>query len=56
MRGPNNIAEVVTDGADASEERVSLWADSIGEAASQLGVIVAVLAVAHFASTLLFGP
>ena len=56
MRGPVNVARAEAGGAEESEERVSLWMDSIGEAASQLGTIVAVIAVARFASSLLFGP
>ncbi len=56
MRGPVNIARAETGRAEGSEERVDLWMDSIGEAASQLGVIVAVLVAVRFASSLLFGP
>jgi hypothetical protein len=56
MRGPVNIARAETGGADGSEERANLWMDSVGEAAMQLGVIVAAIVVVHFASSLLFGP
>jgi hypothetical protein len=38
-----------------SEGRVNLWADSVGEAVGQLGIIVTLAIVAHFASTLLYG-
>ncbi len=56
MRRPVNIARAETGGADGSEERANLWMDSVGEAAMQLGVIVAAIVVVHFASSLLFGP
>ncbi len=41
-----------TDGADG---RVKLWADSVGAAATQLGVILTLGIAVHLASNLLFG-
>ncbi|HEX7500352.1 MAG TPA: hypothetical protein VF524_08600 [Polyangia bacterium] len=41
-----------TDGADG---RVNLWADSVGAAAKQLGVVLTLGIAVHLASSLLFG-
>ncbi len=41
-----------TDGADG---RVNLWADSVGAAAKQLGVVLTLGIAVHLASNLLFG-
>jgi hypothetical protein len=38
-----------------SDGRVNLWADSVGEAVGQLGLIVTLAIAAHVASSLLYG-
>jgi hypothetical protein len=38
-----------------SETRVDLWADSVGEAAKQLGIILTLGIAAHLANSLLSG-
>lgn len=55
MRRLLDITPIETGNSDASEERVSVLVDSVGEAWRQIGVIAAVVAAARLA-TLLFGP
>ncbi len=55
MRRPLDNAPTAMGEAETVEERVSLWVDSVGEAARQLGVLVVVIVAARLASNLLFG-
>jgi len=40
---------------EGNEGKVNLWADSVGEAVGQLGVVLTLAVAAHLASNLLFG-
>jgi len=40
---------------EGSDGRVNLWADSVGAAAKQLGVVLTLGIAVHLASNLLFG-
>ncbi len=55
MRGPLDTMPAGTGNSEVREEQVNVWSDSVGAAARQLGVLVAVVFAARLASHLLFG-
>jgi hypothetical protein len=55
MRAPERIPDAAAMGKEASDGRVDLWADSVGVAARQIGILLSVAMAAHFASSLLLG-
>ncbi len=56
MRATEHILAVGENGSGGREDRVSLWADSVGEAARQFGVVLALAVALHVACGLLLRP
>jgi hypothetical protein len=56
MRAPWDALPAEPTAADATERGVNLWADSVGVAAKQLGVLLAIAIAAHLASSLMLRP
>jgi len=54
MQASETLVRAETTGTDGAEGRVNLWADSVGEAAKQLGVVLTLGIAFHLASNLLF--
>ena len=55
MLAPETFMPADATTTNGGETRVNLWADSVGEAVGQLGVVLTLAIAAHFASNLLFG-
>ena len=55
MQASETMVRAESTGTEGAEGRVNLWADSVGEAAGQLGVVLILAIAAHLASNLLFG-
>ena len=55
MRAHETMFETDAASAEGVEGRVSLWADSVGEAAAQLGLVVTCAIALHLAINLLSG-
>lgn len=56
MHAPFDTAPIAMGRTELDGELVNVWADSVGAAARQLGVLAAVIVATHLASALLFGP
>ena len=55
MLAPEMFIRADATPANGSETMVNLWADSVGEAAKQLGIVLTLGIAAHLASSLLSG-
>jgi hypothetical protein len=55
MQASETMVQADSTGTDGADGRVRLWADSVGEAARQLGVVLTFGIAIHIASNLLFG-
>jgi hypothetical protein len=55
MQASETITRADSKARDGGDGDVNLWADSVGEAVGQLGVVLTLAIVAHLASNLLFG-
>jgi len=55
MQASETITRAELTAQDGREGMVNLWADSVGEAVGQLGVVLTLAIAAHLASNLLFG-
>ena len=55
MRAPETMFLADARVMDGAEGGVNLWADSVGEAAGQLGVVLTLAIVIHLAGSLLLG-
>ena len=55
MRAPETFIRADSTATDGSDGMVNLWADSVGEAAKQLGVVLTLAIAVHLASNLLSG-
>ena len=56
MRAPEHALPAERPGGEPPEGRVNLWADTVGEAAAQLGVLLVLAFAAHLANSLLSRP
>jgi hypothetical protein len=55
MQASETMARAELTGAEGAEGRVNLWADSVGEAMGQLGLVLTLGIAIHLAGNLLFG-
>jgi hypothetical protein len=55
MQASETIAQAESTATDAGDGMVHLWADSVGAAARQLGVVLTLAIAVHLAGSLLFG-
>ena len=55
MQASETIARAESTATDAGDGRVHLWADSVGAAVGQLGVVLTLAIAVHLAGSLLFG-
>jgi len=55
MQASETITRADSTARDGGDGNVNLWADSVGEAVVQLGVVLTLAITAHLASNLLFG-
>ena len=55
MQGQRMVAGIDWSTGDGSDGEVHLWADSVGSAAKQLGVIVVLAIAVHLATSLALG-
>jgi len=55
MLAPETFMPADATTTNGGDTRVNLWADSVGEAAKQLGIVLTLGIAAHLASSLLSG-
>jgi hypothetical protein len=55
MQASETMVRAESTGTDGADGRVSLWADSVGEAVGQLGIVLTLGIAIHLASNLLCG-
>jgi hypothetical protein len=56
MRALGHALPAEPTGTDGTDRGVNLWADSVGEAAKQLGVLLVIAIAAHFVTGLVLRP